>query len=134
MYCMGISLVSKRGDKSTVKFLHLNFLANSAPPTSETISLPKSLVSDWVTHRQFLLEDTINNLREREGMRRLGGMRGEQVSLLFEKEAGTPAVYDRILRDLQEKGLSSRYYNLSKIDRSLPVEKDLIKFDRDVTQ
>ncbi|GAU46394.1 hypothetical protein TSUD_375740 [Trifolium subterraneum] len=45
MYCMGISLVSKRGDKSTVKFLHLNFLAKSAPPTSET----KDLGSDIVT-------------------------------------------------------------------------------------
>jgi hypothetical protein len=52
MYCMGISLVSKRGDKSTVKFLHLNFLANSAPPTSET----KDLGSDIVTPKSLSVD------------------------------------------------------------------------------
>jgi len=69
---------------------------------------------------------------QQEGMRKLGPFRGEEVVQSFEKKYGVPS-FDRILRDLQEKGLQSPYYAESKIERSLPREAELKRMDRNVT-
>lgn len=99
---------------------------------SHLMELGPDQLSEWVTSRQFFIEDRLNELRREEGMRQLGSLRGEQIVQRFEQRYGTFA-FDRILRDLEEKGLESPYYAESKMERSLPTEKELKKMDRNVS-
>lgn len=87
---------------------------------------------EWITTREFQIEDKINQLRQQERMRPLGALRGEQIVLHFEEKYGTPAALDRILKSLEQEGLASQYYSESKIDQSLPTEAELRRMDRNV--
>jgi hypothetical protein len=89
---------------------------------------------EWITSREFAIEDQLNQLRKQEGMRPLGALRGEQIILHFEEKYGSPAALDRILRSLEQEGLASPYYAESKIEKSLPTEAELRRIDRDVTR
>ena len=114
----------------------------SQAPSSDQISdeilesylkqLGPDQLSEWVQERQSAIVDLLNSLRQQERMRLLGPLRGEAIVQDFEQGYGT-AYLDRILRDLEEKGLSSPYYRESKIEKSLPTEAHLKKMDRNVT-
>ncbi|KAD4982044.1 hypothetical protein E3N88_18715 [Mikania micrantha] len=66
-------------------------------------------LSQWVTARQFQIEDQINLLRKSEGMRPLGALRGEQVLIHFETVYGIGAL-ETVLKDMQENGRESSFY------------------------
>lgn len=86
-------------------------------------------LSQWVTARQFQIEDQINLLRKSEGMRPLGALRGEQVLIHFETVYGIGAL-ETVLKDMQENGRESSFYQESKIEKHLPTEAELRKMDR----
>src|SRR5215470_9603110 len=84
---------------------------------------PKGL-SDWVTTRQNLIQDRLNELRQQEHMRPLAPNRVQEVIRILETHYG-PEHLHSILEDLETKGTGSFFYQQSKMDRELPKEKEL---------
>nr|GFD00254.1 hypothetical protein, mitochondrial [Tanacetum cinerariifolium] len=80
--------------------------------------------SEWVTSRENLLGDLINELRGREHMRPLAPYRLQAVVDYLGTEYSVEYL-DEIIRDVKEKGVGSSFYNESKIDRDLPMERAL---------
>jgi len=73
-------------------------------------------LSDWITTRQNLIQDRLNELRRQEHMRPLAPNRMQEVVRILETNYG-PEHLHSILEDLETKGVVSLFYQGSKMDR-----------------
>lgn len=83
-------------------------------------------LSDWITTRQNLIQDRLNELRRQEHMRPLAPNRMQEVVRILETNYG-PEHLHSILEDLETKGVVSFFYQGSKMDRELSKEQELKK-------
>nr|GEZ80188.1 hypothetical protein, mitochondrial [Tanacetum cinerariifolium] len=92
--------------------------------SERNVVMDSDWTSEWVTSRENLLGDLINELRGREHMRPLAPYWLQAVVDSLGSEYSVEYL-DEIIRDVKENGVGSSFYNESKIDRDLPMERAL---------